>query len=197
MGRRGWRGAAGATSFRVLPSCFAQAASIAAGAKQAESTLKKSAETPARPPSASAAPSPTREFISGEQFTSPSAPSSPKKSCEASDQSSRATAPEDQLLTVAAARRLVEQRIGIRVPRSTFYRWVTDGTLLSVRIMHTVRIPTSAVAKFLTLRCEEPDRDPFQGMTPSDREQAEQHNRAIFETLSAEVSQPIAPDREP
>lgn len=98
------------------------------------------------------------------------------------------------MLTARQARRVLAQHTGLTVPRSTFYRWLDEGLILTVRLNKTLRVPSTALAKFLTLRCEENDPDPFAGMTPSDREAATEHNRAMFEILQAEIA---APEGEP
>ena len=94
------------------------------------------------------------------------------------------------------ARRIAEQRLGIRIPRATFYRWTQNGTILTVRVVNSVRVSTSALAKFLTLHTSE-GREDFSDLTPALREEAQAHSRAIFETLSAEIASQTAPGEAP
>lgn len=73
------------------------------------------------------------------------------------------------------------------MPRATFYRWVNDGTILSTRVMHSLRISTPALARFLALRTENAAAD-LRELPPHERLQAEEHNRAILQSLQAEIA---------
>jgi len=77
----------------------------------------------------------------------------------------------------------------MRVPRATFYRWLSNGTILTVRLMNSVRVPTAALAAFLALRAET-HPDPFSQLPPHEREAAQEHNRALLQILQAEITNP-------
>jgi len=77
----------------------------------------------------------------------------------------------------------------MRVPRSTFYRWLSNGTILTVRLMNSLRVPTAALAAFLALRTET-QPDPLSELPPHEREAAQEHNRAMLEILRAEITAP-------
>jgi len=84
----------------------------------------------------------------------------------------------------------------MRVPRATFYRWLANGTILTVRLMHSVRVPTRALASFLALRTET-HRDPFSDLPPHEREAAQEHNRAILQIIQSEIANATLPTGEP
>lgn len=75
------------------------------------------------------------------------------------------------------------------MPRATFYRWVNDGTILSTRVMHSLRISTPALARFLALRTENAAAD-LRELPPHERLQAEEHNRAILQILQGQMTAP-------
>ena len=77
----------------------------------------------------------------------------------------------------------------MRVPRATFYRWLSNGTILTVRLMNSLRVSTTALASFLALRTET-HPDPFPELPTHEREAAQEHNRAMLEILRAEITAP-------
>ena len=83
----------------------------------------------------------------------------------------------------------------MRVPRSTFYRWLSNGTILTVRLMNSLRVPTAALAAFLALRTET-QPDPLSELPPHEREAAQEHNRAILAILESEITTPPFPTAE-
>jgi len=84
----------------------------------------------------------------------------------------------------------------MRVPRATFYRWLSNGTILTVRLMNSVRVPTAALAAFLALRAET-HPDPFSQLPPHEREAAQEHNRAILQIIHSEIANATLPPGEP
>jgi len=100
------------------------------------------------------------------------------------------------MLTVKRARRLIHLHTGLRVPRATFYRWLSNGTILTTRLHHSIRIHPAALAKFLTLHTETARPD-FQDLPPHEREAAQEHNRALLLILNAQITDPQFPPGEP
>ncbi len=84
----------------------------------------------------------------------------------------------------------------MRVPRATFYRWLSNGTILTTRLMNTVRVSTTALASFLALRTET-HPDPFAELPTHEREAAQEHNRAMLQILQAEITAPPFAPGEP
>ena len=84
----------------------------------------------------------------------------------------------------------------MRVPRATFYRWLTNGTILTVRLMNSLRVSTTALASFLALRTET-HPDPLSDLPPHEREAAEEHNRAILQIIQSEIANATLPPGEP
>ena len=77
----------------------------------------------------------------------------------------------------------------MRIPRATFYRWLSNGTIFTVRLVNSLRVPTAALAAFLALRVET-HPDPVSQLPPHEREAAQEHNRALLQILQAEITNP-------
>lgn len=185
MAHPGFHGSPKDPKYHVAPSSFAPDASKAVSpTATAPTTSSKSKSKPAAPLSSLPAESSTPLFISGEPDVPQPAPSSPRKSSPASDPPAHA----GQLLTAARARRILQAHTGLCVPRSTFYRWLSNGTILTVRLMNSVRVPTEALAAFLALRTET-QPNPFSDLPPHQREAAQEHNRALLEIIHAHIAE--------
>ncbi len=78
----------------------------------------------------------TQLFISGEQLVCPPAPSSPPP-CS-----------QDKQLRPDRARRILEQKLGLQIPRATFYRWLANGILPATKLVNRYFIRASALDRF-------------------------------------------------
>ncbi len=50
-----------------------------------------------------------------------------------------------RLLTRKRAWEILHERMGIRVSRSTFYRWLENGKVVSVKLGHRLYVPASEI----------------------------------------------------
>jgi len=136
----GFHGSPGEPDFRIDRSSFpADDSAPASLTATPPSTSKNSIRpTPRDPLSLLAAASPTPAFISGEQGPSPFVPSSPRKS----------SADEGRRFNAGQARRLLENKLQVRIPRSTFYRWLLNGTLPADKLVSKYLIKHENLQRF-------------------------------------------------
>lgn len=64
---------------------------------------------------------------------------------------------EPLMLSPQNALRVLRRRTGGRVSRPTFYRWLTSGTLTSIRVGYHIYVPWFALEEFIE-RCMKGER---------------------------------------
>jgi hypothetical protein len=144
MAPRGFQGRPGTKAYRVSRSSFAPGGCATVSSQHRAPTRSESSTSriPIDPLSPLEAECPTPAFISGEQDACSPAPSSPKKCSEAK------TSDQDRRLRPAAARRLLELKLGTAIPRATFYRWMQSGILPTEKLVGRYLITTRALTRF-------------------------------------------------
>jgi hypothetical protein len=126
---------------RTDRSSFVLVDSARASSKD-RNTLTASKKKPEEVSSSSAPAHPTPRSISGEQFISPPAPSSPRSYSPTSSPAN------DTKLPAQAARRVLQRLMEIQIARSTWNRWLQAGTIPAEKIAGRWHVRFSAIERF-------------------------------------------------